>query len=262
MERNDYRIACVPLGLGRDWLGLGLTGADEREAVEGKRILVVDDDPGLIRKVSEALRSEGALPSAARDGQEAIDLLRSEPFDLVLLDVLMPRLSGLEVCRRVRAWSQVPIIMLSGLDDQEVKTRILLAGADDYVVKPFSTPELLARIAAVLRRSDRANEPSGEATYTSGDLEVNMATRTTTVGGRLVELTATEFNLLRELISNRGKVLTYRTLLHQVWGPEYGEEREYVRVFINRLRQKLGDDANAPRYIKTEPSIGYRFLGG
>ena len=248
---------------GRDWAhGFWMTGPDARQAVNDKRILVVDDDPGLIRDVSEALRLEGAVPSAARDGQEAIDLLSSESFDLVVLDVLMPRLSGLEVCRRVREWSQVPIIMLSGLDDQEVKTRILLTGADDYLVKPFSTPELLARIAAVLRRADRANEPSSGATYTSGALEVNTATRTVTVGGKVVELTPTEFNLLRELISNRGKVLTYRTLLHQVWGPEYGDEREYVRVFVNRLRQKLGDDANAPRFIKTEPSVGYRFLGG
>ncbi len=229
--------------------------------MQGKRILIVDDEPDTIAMVSEALREEKALPSEATSGPKALDLLQEQPYDLLILDVLMPRMSGLELCRRVRESSQVPIIMLSALDDEDVKTRILLAGADDYVVKPFNIPELLARITAVLRRVEQARAPSDTSTYQSGDLEIDIAARTVLVGGQVVELTVTEFNLLRELIANRGRVVTSRTLLHQVWGPEYGDEREYVRVFVNRLRQKLGDSATNPRYIKTEPGMGYKFLG-
>ena len=225
--------------------------------MEGKRILVVDDDARLRQDVGNALRSEGASVSEASDGPAALEMLSDEPFDLVVLDVMMPKMSGLEVCRRVRESSQVPIIMLSALDD-DVKTRILLAGADDYVVKPFSMPVLLARVIAVLRRTERTGEAA--AVYRSGELKVDTAARSVRIGGSEVVLTATEFNLLRELIANRGKVMTHRTLLHRVWGPEYGDEREYVRVFVNRLRLKLGDDAGNPTYIKTEPGVGYIFL--
>ncbi|MEE9201869.1 MAG: response regulator transcription factor [Dehalococcoidia bacterium] len=224
------------------------------------RILVVDDEISILKFVSASLRSAGYEPSLALDGQEALKAIEETLPDLVILDITMPKLDGFEVCRRVRQWSQVPIIMLSARGSEQDKVECLRIGADDYLVKPFAIEELLARVEAVLRRTRAAEAPSVEPTFVSHDLQVNFAERRVTVGGREVNLTATEYSLLRELILNRGKVLTHRMLLNRVWGPEYGDERDYVRVFVGRLRHKLGDDAASPKYIRTESGVGYRFL--
>jgi two-component system KDP operon response regulator KdpE len=223
---------------------------------------VVDDDRGLSGQVSDYLAEQGLAPSWAFDGNEALSMLADHAFDLVLLDVIMPGLDGFAVCRKIREDSQIPIIMLSAIGDEAAKIQMLQTGADDYMVKPFSLPELHARMEAVLRRT-RSSSPSNESSeFSSGDLKINYRSHQVTVAGIDIELTATEFSLLRELASHAGEVMPHRTLLHLVWGPEYGDEREYVRVFVNRLRQKLGDDPATPRFIKTEPGVGYQFLHG
>ena len=223
-------------------------------------MLVVDDDLNLSDQVSDYLAQQGLEPSRAFDGHEALTMLADHEFDLVLLDVIMPGMDGFAVCRKIREDSQTPIIMLTAIGDEAAKIQMLQAGADDYVVKPFSLPELHARMQAVLRRS-RLPSPSHETPeFSSGDLKINYQSHQVTVAGQEIGLTATEFNLLRELASHAGEVMPHRTLLHLVWGPEYGEEREYVRVFVNRLRQKLGDDPTTPKFIKTEAGVGYQFL--
>lgn len=221
---------------------------------------MVDDELSILKFVSASLRSAGYEPALARDGQEALQAIEETLPDLVILDITMPKLDGFEVCRRVRQWSQVPIIMLSARGSEEDKVACLRAGADDYLVKPFWIEELMARVEAVLRRARAAEAPSAEPAFVSGDLQVNFAERRVTVAGEEVKLTSTEYSLLQELLQHRGKVLTHRMLLHSVWGPEYGDERDYVRVFVNRLRRKLGDDAASPKYIRTESGVGYRFL--
>lgn len=180
--------------------------------------------------------------------------------DLVILDITMPGLDGFQVCQRIREWSSVPIIMLSAVMDQPSKVQALQFGADDYLVKPFDLDELQARVEAVLRRTSTTSKPSDPANVVSGELSINFAAHTVIVGESEVSVTATEFNLLRELALNRGKVMTHTMLLHSVWGPEYGDEVEYVRVFVNRLRNKIGDDPQAPKYIKTDAGVGYHFL--
>jgi two-component system KDP operon response regulator KdpE len=224
------------------------------------RILVVDDELSILKFVSASLRSAGYEPLLAGDGQEALKVMEETLLDLVILDIIMPKLDGFEVCRRVREWSQVPIIMLSGRSDERDKVKSLHLGADDYLVKPFGIEELIARVEAVLRRTRAAETPSAEPAFASHDLQVNFAERRVTLGGWEVKLTSTEYSLLKELLLHRGKVLTHRMLLNRVWGPEYGEEKEYVRVFVSRLRHKLGDDSTNPRYIRTESGVGYRFL--
>ena len=224
--------------------------------------MVVDDDLELSEQVSNYLDLQGLEVSKAVDGNQALATLSSDRFDLVLLDVIMPGLDGFSVCRNIREFSQVPIIMTTAIGDESAKVQMLQAGADDYVVKPYSLPELHARINAVLRRAT-AHSPNQETPeFTKDDLRINYLSHQVTISENEVELTSTEFNLLKELTTHAGEVLTHRALLHAVWGAEYGEEREYVRVFVNRLRQKLGDDPAAPRYIKTEPGVGYRFLKG
>jgi two-component system KDP operon response regulator KdpE len=196
----------------------------------------------------------------ARDGPEALRAVEESLPDLMVLDISLPGLDGFEVCRRVRDWSQVPIIMLSGWSDPEDRVKLLRLGADDYLLKPFSVEEFIARVEAVLRRNSARETVEGGASYCSGSFEVNFAERRVKVGGREVALTRTEYELLRELVVHRGKVLTHRMLLHAVWGPDYGEKREYVRVFVNRLRQKLGDESKRQQYIETLPGVGYRFV--
>lgn len=230
--------------------------------LSGERILVVEDDLELSEQVSKYLCLQGLEVSMAVDGNQALATLSSDRFDLVLLDVIMPGLDGFSVCRNIREFSQVPIIMTTAIGDESAKVQMLQAGADDYVVKPYSLPELHARINAVLRRATvySANQETPE--FTKDDLRINYLSHQVTISENEVELTSTEFNLLKELTTHAGEVLTHRALLHAVWGAEYGEEREYVRVFVNRLRQKLGDDPATPRFIKTEPGVGYRFLKG
>jgi two-component system KDP operon response regulator KdpE len=224
-----------------------------------EQILVVDDEISIQRLVGASLRQAGYQVVLAVDGEQGIRLAEQNPPNLIILDIAMPKVDGYEVCRRVREWSQVPIIMLSGKRDEEDKVTCLKLGADDYLVKPFGVQELLARVEAVLRRSRLSDLVPDEPIFETGELQIQFPQHLVKMDGQQIKLTPVEFNLLRQLVLNRGKVLTHRMLLQQVWGPEYADEREYVRVFVNRLRRKLRDDSEAPRYIRTEPGVGYSF---
>jgi two-component system, OmpR family, KDP operon response regulator KdpE len=219
-------------------------------------ILVVDDEPQIRRVMRTTLSSNGYAVIEAKSGEEALEALRKEHPELVLLDVNMPGIGGLETCREIRDQSDVAIIMLTVRNTEHDKVLALDAGADDYVVKPFSIEELLARIRAALRRM-----PSAEPipTYVSSDLEIDFERRKVLVQGRPVRLTPKEFEILRQLVLSQGKPLEHRRLLQAVWGPDYGNETEYLRVFINQLRKKIETDPAHPKYIHTEPWVGYRF---
>jgi two-component system KDP operon response regulator KdpE len=222
-------------------------------------ILVVDDEVSIIRFVSAHLRKEGYEIITASNGEEALLRAEEENPTLVLLDIMMPKMDGFEVCRRLREWSQVPIIMLSVKGEESDKVKCLDLGADDYVTKPFGGEELLARVRAVLRRAEVAGAVSDRPPFASGDLKISFAQRQVTVAGRDVKLTPTEFGLLQELTLNAGKILTHTHLLQKVWGPEYRDEKEYLHEFVRRLRNKLEPDKEKPRYIVSVPSIGYQF---
>ncbi|HXO00383.1 MAG TPA: response regulator transcription factor [Candidatus Acidoferrales bacterium] len=219
-------------------------------------ILIVDDEPQIRRVMRTTLSSHGYSVVEAASGEEALEKLRAERPDLIILDVNMPGMSGLETCAEIRTSSDVPIIMLTIRNTERDKVQALDAGADDYVVKPFGVQELMARIRAALRRS-----APGDATpsFLSDDLKIDFDKRVVTVKNNPVRLTPKEFELLRHLVANRGKTLGHRRLLQAVWGPDYGEETEYLRVFINQLRKKIEPDPHKPRYILTEPWIGYKF---
>jgi two-component system KDP operon response regulator KdpE len=219
-------------------------------------ILIVDDEPQIRRVMRTTLSSNGYTVIEARSGEEALEIMRKERPELVLLDVNMPGIGGLEVCREIRDQSDVAIIMLTVRNTEHDKVLALDAGADDYVVKPFSIEELLARIRAALRRTSSA-EPV--ANYVSTDLEIDFERRRVLVQGRPVRLTPKEFELLRHLVTSEGKPLEHRRLLQAVWGPDYGNETEYLRVFINQLRKKIEPDPAHPKYIHTDPWVGYRF---
>jgi len=220
-------------------------------------ILVVDDEPQIRRVMRTALAAQGYAVAEAKSGEEALDRVRDERPDLILLDVNMPGMDGLEACREIRGSSDVPIVMLTVRNSERDKVNALDAGADDYVVKPFGIEELLARIRAALRR---AAPSEAMPKFNSPELSVDFASRQVRVRGKDVRLTPKEFELLRFLISNRGKAVTHRKLLQTVWGPDYGDEIEYLRVFLNQLRKKLERDPRKPRYLITEPWIGYRFV--
>ena len=219
-------------------------------------ILVVDDEPQIRRVLRTTLASHGYTVLESKSGDEALDALRENRADLILLDVNMPGRSGLETCREIRTTSDVPIIMLTVRNSERDKVQALDAGADDYVVKPFGVEELLARIRAALRR---AAPSESLPPFSSGDLKIDFEKRAVLVRGEAVRLTPKEFELLRQLVTNPGKALTHRRLLQSVWGPDYGEEAEYLRVFINQLRKKIETNPRRPLYIHTEPWIGYRF---
>jgi two-component system, OmpR family, KDP operon response regulator KdpE len=219
-------------------------------------ILVVDDEPQIRRVLRTTLTSQGYAVVEARSGDEALELIRGEHVDLILLDVNMPGRSGLETCREVRQASDVPIIMLTVRNSERDKVQALDAGADDYVVKPFGAEELMARIRAALRRAVPAEALPA---FVSNDLRIDFENRSVVAKGEPVRLTPKEFDLLRQLVANQGKALAHRRLLQAVWGPDYGEETEYLRVFINQLRKKIEPDPRHPSYIHTEPWVGYRF---
>lgn len=221
-------------------------------------VLVVDDDPQMLRAVSNALRSRKYSVLLAKDGETALDLLSREPVDLVLLDVGLPGLDGHEVIDRLRSWSEIPVIMLSVQDAQEGKIAALDAGADDYITKPFDTHELFARMRAVLRRT--GVEESEPAVLTFGELELDLGRQLVRLKGDLIHLTPTEYRLLRTMATNPGSLLTHQLLLQKVWGPEYSTESNYLRLYVRQLRQKLGDDPAHPKWITTEPGLGYRWL--
>jgi two-component system, OmpR family, KDP operon response regulator KdpE len=219
-------------------------------------ILIVDDEPQIRRVLLTTLTSEGYAVVEAKSGEEALEKLRTERPDLVLLDTNMPGMSGLETCSEIRRTSDVSIIMVTVRNTERDKVKALDAGADDYVVKPFGTEELMARIRAALRRSGPVDSLPP---FASNDLTIDFSSRAVMVKGQPVRLTPKEFELLRYLVANQGKAQAHRRLLQAVWGPDYGEETEYLRVFINQLRKKIEPDPRHPRYIHTEPWVGYRF---
>ena len=223
------------------------------------RILIVDDDPGVVKSVRANLQARECETLIAMDGTEALQIIEKELPDLIILDIMMPKMDGYEVCRRLREWSQIPIIMLSARHDVDEKAKCLDSGADDYITKPFGVNELIARVRAVLRRTKEVGTIPTMPSFTGGDLRINFVERRVTVAGREVKLTPTEYMLLKELVLSSGKVFSHATLLGRVWGPEYAEEREYLRVFIGRLRKKLETDPTNPKYIVTIPGVGYQF---
>jgi two-component system KDP operon response regulator KdpE len=222
------------------------------------RILVVDDEPQIRRVMKMTLGGQGYEIVEARSGEEALEKFRDELPDLVLLDLNMPGIGGLETCRQLRASSETPIIVLTVRNTEEEKVQALDAGADDYVTKPFGMKELLARIRAALRRAPTA-PGTGPQTFASKDLEIDFERRSVKAGGTAVRLTPKEFDLLRYLISHRGRPVPHRELLQAVWGPDYGDQTDYLRVFITTLRKKIEPEPSAPRYVLTEPWVGYRF---
>jgi two-component system, OmpR family, KDP operon response regulator KdpE len=222
------------------------------------RILVVEDEPRLLRLVRSLLQSEGYDVVAATTGEEALEVAKVEALDLVLLDLLLPgAVDGYEVCRRIRESSNVPIIMLTARAQENDKLRGFDLGADDYLTKPFSSRELLARVKALLRRNSLHREPDVDAVVTSGALTVDLDRRRVTLGGKEVSLTPTEYSLLAELAQNAGKVMMHSELLARVWGSEYRDETEYLRTYIRYLRRKVEPDPSHPRYILSRPGIGY-----
>ena len=223
------------------------------------QILVVDDEVTIIKYIRAILSENDYGVSTAMDGAAALEAVERELPDLVILDIMMPKMDGFEVCRRFREWSQIPIIMLSARADEQDKVKCLDLGADDYVTKPFGSEELMARVRALLRRADSPGATPARPVFTSGRLEVNFSGRRVTVAGQEVRLTRTEFDLLQELVLNTNKVLTHRMLLQKVWGPEYGEETEYLHVFIRRLRRDIEADPRHPSFIVTLPGVGYKF---
>jgi len=225
---------------------------------EKLRILVADDEPKILMFIRANLAARGYEVHVAQDGVEAVEIAAKVTPEVIVLDVNMPRMDGIEACRRIREWSNMPIIMLSVRGDEVDKVRALDEGADDYVTKPFGIEELLARIRVALRRSKNTSPP-GPA-FVAGGLEVDFSNRVVKRHGNVVKLTPTEYELLTYLVSNRGKVVSHRQILHSVWGPEYGEESEYVRVFIRQLRSKIEKDPSDPQLIRTETRVGYRFV--
>jgi two-component system KDP operon response regulator KdpE len=226
------------------------------------RILVVDDEPDVVESIrlGFALQWREVEVLGAAEGETALDLVERESPDLVLLDIGLPDRDGFEVLRELRTFSDVPVVMLTARDDAMDKVKGLELGADDYVTKPFNHLELMARVRAVLRRHDMPAPASRAPSFRSGDLEVDFSRQEVRLRGERVELTPTEYKLLYHLVRNAGHVLQHGTLLAKVWGREYVDETDYVRVYIRRLRDKLGDDPEHPRYIQTERRLGYRFL--
>jgi two-component system, OmpR family, KDP operon response regulator KdpE len=221
-------------------------------------ILLVDDDPQLIRLVRANLETVGYKVLTAMDARSALKLVDLEMPGMIILDIMLPEIDGDEFCRRVREFSTMPIIMLTAKVEDADKVKGLKLGADDYLTKPFSVPELLARIEAVLRRT-RSEEMSTPRNFVCGDVSVEFVLRRVMVRGQEVALTLTEYKLLCQLVSNAGRVMLHRDLLTKVWGPEYQDELEYLRAYIRHLRRKLEDDPHQPKYILSRPGIGYVF---
>ena len=227
--------------------------------MQKKRALIVDDDQGVLRFVRAHLQSAGYETLLATNGAEALVVIERELPDIIIMDITMPDVDGIETCRRIREWSQVPIIMLSAKQDVGEKVKCFNTGADDYVTKPFGVAELQARMDAVLRRSGIGTSMPTVANFSIGELNINYARREVRIGDRKVKLTPTEYNLLVELAVNNGKVLTHNHLLNKIWGPEYRDEKEYLRVFVGRIRKELNNGGNASReYIATVPGVGYQ----
>jgi two-component system, OmpR family, KDP operon response regulator KdpE len=227
--------------------------------IENRTVLLIDDEPQIRRVLRASLTAQGANVLDVQNGEEALDLLRQKTVDVVLLDLNMPGMGGLETCRAIRKGWDVPIIIVSVRESERDKVEALDAGADDFVNKPFGFDELLARIRAALRRSGFATDTTPKRISVPG-LEIDFEDRRVVAGGKPVRLTPTEFDILRYLISQANKPVPHRRLLEAIWGPEYGEQIEYLRVFINQLRKKIEPPGGKPVFIMTEPRVGYRFV--
>ena len=219
-------------------------------------ILVVDDEPQILRALQTNLRGAGYEVETAATAEQALASAALREPEAVILDLVLPDRSGTEVTRELRTWSSVPVIVLSAVGDESEKVAALDAGADDYVTKPFGMAELLARLRAATRRV----APAGEPVVAVGDLRIDIPDRTVTVAGKLVQLTPNEFELLRLFAQHRGRLLTHKTILREVWGPAYDAESHYLHVYVSQLRRKLERDPTRPRYILTEPGAGYRLV--
>ncbi len=220
-----------------------------------RRVLVCDDEPQILRALKVVLREAGFEPLPAATAEEALDLAAVRPPDAAILDLVLPDGDGVEVCRSLREWTDMPIIVLSAVGDEDAKVRALEAGADDYVTKPFGPRELIARLEAALRR---VGSGAGEPAVRVGDLEIDVAAHRVSVGGEEVHLTPTEFELLKTLVRHRGRLMTHRALLVEVWGIEYADDNHVLRGQIANLRRKI-EPSDGPRYIRTDAGIGYRF---
>jgi len=219
------------------------------------RILVCDDEPQILRALRVILRDAGYDVVPASSGEEALDLAAVKPAAAAIVDLMLPDIDGVEVTRRLREWSEMPIIVLSAVGEEEAKVRALGAGADDYVTKPFGPPELVARLEAVLRR---ARPEASEPTIVAEGLEIDLAARAVRRDGEAVHLTPTEFELLRALAQNRGRLMTHSALLSEVWGPAYADDLQILRTHVANLRRKI-EPPDGLRYIRTDPGVGYRF---
>jgi two-component system, OmpR family, KDP operon response regulator KdpE len=224
--------------------------------MSGARVLVVDDEPQVLRALETTLRGAGYDVDASATGEQALVAAAVHPPEAVILDLVLPEKSGLDVCRELREWTQAPIIILSAVGEEREKVAALDAGADDYVTKPFGVAELLARLRAALRRTAPAEEPVLELHGLTIDLERRVVLR----DGEAVAVTPTEFSLLRLFARHEGKLLTHRTILREVWGPAYQTESHYLHVYISQLRRKIEPDPARPRYLLTEPGAGYRLV--
>ena len=224
--------------------------------MSGQRVLVVDDEPQILRALRTTLRGAGYEVDTAATAEAALAAAAVHPPEAVILDLVLPDGSGTDVCRELRTWSDAPVIVLSAVGEEREKVAALDAGADDYVTKPFSVDELLARLRAVLRRSVPASEP----VIRVGELSIDVPNRAVTRDGTRVKLSPHEFDLLRVLAQNRGKLLTHRMLLREVWGPAYQVEAHYIHVYVSNLRRKIEPDPSRPRYVLTEPGAGYRLV--
>jgi two-component system KDP operon response regulator KdpE len=223
----------------------------------GARMLVVDDEPQIRRSLQVNLERSGYAVETVESGEDALSSFRNRRPDVVILDLIMPGMGGVEVVRRIRESSTVPIIVLSAMGEESRKVEALELGADDYMTKPFGMDELLARIHSLLRRAAGAHGP--QPVFIAGDLCVNFDRREVTLDQKPVKLTPTEYDLLKYMIEHAGKVLTHRMLLQEVWGQAYVDQAQYLRVFIGQLRKKLEKDPTRPRFILTDPGVGYRF---
>jgi two-component system, OmpR family, KDP operon response regulator KdpE len=221
------------------------------------KVLVIDDEPQILRALRRSLEAQDYEVATADGGEEGLAAAAAQVPNLVVLDLGLPDLDGTEVIRRLRSWTDVPVIVLSVREGRSDKIEALDAGADDYVTKPFDVEELLARMRAALRRTDA--DLGSDPILRFGDLEVDLNRRLVRLGGDLVHLTPNEYGLLEAMVTNPGKLLTHQWLLRQVWGRGYGDESHYLHVYVRQLRQKLGDDAAMPRFIITEPGVGYRW---
>jgi two-component system KDP operon response regulator KdpE len=222
-----------------------------------QRILVVDDEPQILRALRVVLRDAGFEVVPADTAAEALDRAAVRPPQAAIVDLMLPDMDGVELTRLLREWSEMPILVLSAVGEEEQKVRALQAGADDYITKPFGSRELVARLQAALRRGGRSE--AEEPRITVGKLEIDLAARAVRLGGSDVHLTPIEFDLLRVLVRNRGRLMTHRALLGEVWGPEYGDDVQTLRTHIARLRGKIEADGQGPRVIVTDPGVGYRF---